>query len=856
MKQLYFLSLLFFCFVINAQSTRIISAKVVDNFNKPIAAVNVKDQQTKKGTSTDANGNFTIEVTNSKETTLRFSHIAYKTLSISVNILQSTNLVTLFDKEDQLADVVIAKRKIDNPAEVISILSEDFISKNEIISFEQAADYIPGLEIYAQTANLPNYAIRGITDETITPSANSRVSVFVDGLFKSKPNGSLRSVFDVETLEVTKGPQVDKYGKVTQAGAINLIQNKAQNNTSGKLSFGAGNFDEKYINGYFNTPIVKDKLFFRVSGLHQFRKGYVENTGEGADFNSTNTFALRTAFKYHFTDNTTLDVIANYQEDSPTTIGFKSIIIPQRDGNKDRFSGVELERGDELGLERYQRGVTALFNHHWSNWTLHANAAYEKFRSNEFLEIDGSPAPAALIQDLADGEVISTGWYLDYKGKKISSKIGMNLQSDYSKQNIALDLNEQSSFFILTGRPQETIQNGQINLQEQFLSPTEFLGLLFLLEQSGDLTLDQREQLTPLVAILGNSSLFTSVIDSQHNTSQNYSSDVYGNFAYNITSKLNIDAALRLTHDYIEGSTRVAPNEQATILPRPLGLLTGAFPNNVSPLTNGVLQVNRNYLSLTGSLAVDYEISNDVNVFATVARGRRPQALNYFSDDFRITNDEIVWNYELGLKSFMFDNKLSFNSSIYLLKFINFNTPVSDNIDNQTGQLNFNRDDTGKATSLGVEFDFNYFLNSETSIFGNYNYVDATIDNKDVNGKTSKFAGNQIRLTPKHAFTTGFHWQKEFAKDWQVYVRPNFSFKSEVFFTSANDERLRQHSYGLLNFRTGVVLKKNYELSFFMRNVLDREYINDAGNSGNQFSIPTTIAGAPRIFGWRLTASF
>ncbi len=856
MKQLYFIPLFLLSLLSYSQSNITLKAKVVDEFEIPISEVNIKELNSKNGTITDEDGNFEIELNSLEDAVLKFSHIAFRTINYSAKQLQQKKVIVLKSAHGQLADVVIAKRKIENPSEVITILSEDFLEQNQITDFELAADFVPGLEIYAQTANLPNYAVRGITDETITPSANSRVSVFVDGLFKSKPGGSLRSVFDAERLEVTKGPQVAKYGKGTQAGGINLIQNKAQNNTSGKITLGAGNFNEKFVNGYFNTPIVKDKLFFRVSGMHQFREGYVENTGEGEDFNSTNTFAFRTAFKYMFSENTSIDVIANYQEDSPSTVAFKSLVIPQRDGNLDRFSGVEHERaGDLLGLERYVRGVTALFNHNWGQWSLHGNAAYEKFRANEFLEVDGSPATAAVIQDLSLGEIFSTGWSVDYKGDKISSKLGVNFQSDYGKQSLALDLDEQNTFFVLLN-PENAVFNGQPSRRPNFLSPTEFLGLLFSLEQSGRISLAERQQLTPLAAVLGNTPLFTSVVDRQVNGSQNYSGDVYGNFAYKITDKLKADLALRLTYDRIEGSLFVPVSEQGQVIPRPLGILTGAFPNNVSIATAGVERLDDNFLALTGSLAIDYQVSNDINVFTSVSRGRRPQGINYFNGDFSIFEEEIVWNYEAGFKGFLFDNKLSLSASAYLLRFTNFSTSVSDVSENQTGQVNFNVDDTGKATYEGFEVDFNYFLNKETTIFGNYNYIDATIDDEDVNGNRSQFAGNQVRLTPKHAFTTGFNWKKEFTKNWDLYIQPNFTFKSDIYFTTTNEEQLRQHSYGLLNFRTGVIFSKKYELNFFMRNVLDRRYINDAGNSGNQFGIPTTIAGAPRMFGFRLSATF
>ena len=83
----------------------------------------------------------------------------------------------------------------------------------------------------------------------------------------------------------------------------------------------------------------------------------------------------------------------------------------------------------------------------------------------------------------------------------------------------------------------------------------------------------------------------------------------------------------------------------------------------------------------------------------------------------------------------------------------------------------------------------------------------------------------------------------------EVFFRPTYSFKSKVFFQEDNLPEISQDGYGLLNLRLGIRLDKTKELTFFVTNALDQEFIIDAGNTGQAFGIPTFIAGPPRFYG-------
>ena len=91
----------------------------------------------------------------------------------------------------------------------------------------------------------------------------------------------------------------------------------------------------------------------------------------------------------------------------------------------------------------------------------------------------------------------------------------------------------------------------------------------------------------------------------------------------------------------------------------------------------------------------------------------------------------------------------------------------------------------------------------------------------------------------------------------RLFVRPSYTWKSQVYFEEDNEPGIEQDGYGLLNLRAGVDLfNDRLEIAFYAKNVLDEEYIIDAGNTGGAFGIPTFIAGPPRFVGVQVTAGF
>jgi iron complex outermembrane receptor protein len=116
-------------------------------------------------------------------------------------------------------------------------------------------------------------AIRGIATTSYDPST----AVYIDGVNQFNLDTYLPNLFDVERIEVLRGPQGSLYGRNAMGGVINIITKQPTNYSSGSAELSLGNYGQKRMNLNIKTPIIKDKLFFGASGLYDARDGYYQN---------------------------------------------------------------------------------------------------------------------------------------------------------------------------------------------------------------------------------------------------------------------------------------------------------------------------------------------------------------------------------------------------------------------------------------------------------------------------------------------------------------------------------------------------------------------------------------------------
>ena len=817
---------------INAQNTGTFKGAITTEDGQPIVGANVQIKKLSLGTTSNEDGLFIFDKIKNDSYVVEVSYLGYNTVIKKITISNSVTLQNFILKESSymLEGVVVTsqKREQKNKDVPIAITSygTDFIENQGTFEYDALSEYVPGFQVQIQSVNNPGIVIRGITSDSGDSRVEPRVSIFQDGVSISKSRGSVVELYDIERVEVLKGPQGTLFGRGAQIGAMHIIQNKAKNETSGAVKVGYGNFNQVLTTGYYNTPLVADKLFFRAAAIYNSRDGFIKNVS-GGDLSGKETLAFRTSFKYLINDNTTLDVIANWQKDTPPGTSFKSGTFAPLGGDTNPNTFADLERGEELGLDRTVYGVTGVLKHEFNSvWDVTSTTAYRQFDSNEAFDADGTVAPALYFREISKGKQFSQEVRFNFDtDEKFRGFFGGNFFFEDGSQEVPWELDERS-FGMLLLNPAAFVVDGESSLLPNIPNDSATFGPI----AGAPLNSYNKETYT--------------------NFGKNYSGDVFADASYDVTDKLSLTLGLRATWENINAAYQV----EDAVTPSILGYLTGNYPNILFATTNGEkIEASDSFLSAVGRLAVNYEINDNITLFGTAARGRRPNVISVTATETNILSDETVMSYEIGAKSLFLNNRLQFDINAYMYDYANFQTTITKFED---GKLVSTPEDSGNASSFGFEVATQYVFTKSSSFFANYGYIDASFDDKDSNGNEQALAGNTFRLTPKHSFSFGFNINPKINKNLDFFFRPTYTYKSKVFFEETNLPNISQDGYGILNYKVGLTINKMYELGFYMNNALDKQYIIDAGNTGGAFGIPTFIAGAPRFFGAQLKVKF
>jgi outer membrane receptor protein involved in Fe transport len=830
LKILFTILMTTFMLTVNGQDKGVLKGHITTVQGEPVIGANILIKNTSSGTSADFDGNYEIKLVDGKSYDIVVSYIGYNTINKNVKISGVTTLNFILEESSYMLEGVLVtsqKREERNKDVPIAITSygTDFIDNQGTYEYDALSEYVPGFQVQIQSVNNPGIVVRGITSDSGDSRVEPRVSIFQDGVSISKSRGSVVELFDIERIEILKGPQGTLFGRGAQIGAMHIIQNKAKNENSGSFKVGYGNFNQILATGDANTILAQDKLFLRVAGIYNKRDGYIENLS-GGDLNGKETLAFRGSLKYLINDNTTLDVIGNWQHDTPPGTSFKSGTYAPAGGDLNPNTFADLERGEELGLDRTVWGVTGILKHNFNDvWDLTSTTAYREFDSNEAFDADGTAAPALFFNEISVGKQFSQEFRFNFDSNdKLRGFFGTNFFLEDGSQSVPWEYDERS-FFVLLASPEFFVVNGQ---------PT------YIPNIPND----------PAFGDLAGAPLNEYNKETYTNYGKNYSGDIFADASYDITEKLSLTVGLRATWENINAAYKVIDAET----PSYLGFLTGNYPNTLYASTNGEkIEASDNFLSAVGRFAVNYDINNQVTLFGTASKGRRPNVINVDADGYEVLSDETVLSYEIGAKSLFLNNRLQFDVNAYIYDYSNFQTSVTEFED---GVLTNTTVDSGNASSFGFEAAMQYAFTKNSSFFANYGYIDASFDDKDSNGNDQELAGNTFRLTPKNSFSLGFNINPSVNKNLNLFFRPTYTYKSKVYFEETNLPEISQDAYGLLNFRFGLNLYKKYEITFYMNNVLDEDYIIDAGNTGQAFGIPTFIGGAPRFYGAQLKANF
>lgn len=763
-------------------------------------------------------------------------------------------VVTAQKREQQIEDVPIA----------INAYSGDFLQAQGIVDYGDLGSLVPGLEVQTQSVSNPSISIRGITADLDDPTQEPRISLFQDGVSISRARGSSVEMFDLQRIEVLRGPQGTLFGRAAETGAIHIIQNKAREGRSGSFELGLGSDDQRRFTGHFNTDLGEN-VQGRIAAFYETRDGYMDNL-DGGTLQGKDTRAIRGALHFDIGEASGIDVILNYQKDTPPGTGFRSQVIPNLQGSLDPYTA-NSQRGNDLGTDRDVYGATVLGDFVLNDtWSLSTITGWRHFDGLDKFDADGSQADLIEFDEDARGRQFSQEFRFNYDaGGKFTGFLGTSFFDETAERDLHYQADERQLYALLS-------PDINRNLSALIGSAAAYYYFPILPVLNPNLTPNTSRtftwlpSLTPIVPPTPTNPGGFLQIPLNPDHRETFGNDVdiraielFADGTWQFNDQWSLTLGLRGSHEKVEYGYFAAPGNGSSLgflLSARGGPACGAPPctNLLFPATAGRLSASDSFTSWVGRAVLGFQVSDTLNTYASISRGRRPDMINVsdVTPEGEVIPAEIVWSYELGMKGSAADGRFVYDLSLFYYDYNNFQASVQ----NDTPPPFFVTTNAGKAHALG--FEASLFARFSDTINGwfNYGYIDGGFNAFDDDGTYQELAGNRFRMTPKQTVSLGLDWTIPLSNGDSLYVRPSWNWRGHVYFEDENQPGIEQDSYGLLNLRLGWRFNQNWDLGLWGNNLTNEEYLIDAGNTGLLFGIPTVIPGPDRSYGVSLRAKF
>ncbi len=755
-------------------------------------------------------------------------------------------VVTAQKREQRIADV---------PVTVTAVTGAKMAAIG-VNSLTEVAAYIPGLQIQEQSANNPGFVIRGITSDNGSSQQGARVTLYYNGIDISRSRGAYQDLYDLERIEVVKGPQATLFGTAAAVGAISVISAKPQPGVSGAINGSYGNFNRTQVSGFLNAG--NDVLAGRIAFGYKYRDGYVRNIAGDAnvpnqnqggvdqdDLNGQDQRGIRGSLRYRPSDSITADLVLTYDGQRNPGTAFKSRAYAPTGGQTGDYGYAELSGSPYSAAALGARKLGLDRNVYDANLTITADLSpgitfttvngYRRFDALEIFDADGGPAAYLEFAEDAKGDQWSHESRFAFEGPKYRASVGWNAFFENGFQRVPF-ATEEGTYLACSVAP-------------GYASIRTILNRAGIPTETGCVAANGTIPATRATSILtGGRATAIPYAAEFTNYGRNNTYSVFGDATYIPVPALELTAGARiLIEDRKSGYSSVQPNSVILAGVNIQTSLLGTANTNGSKFV-----AEKSFTAILPRFNALLKLNDAVNLYATISKGRRSPVVQLAAQrttfgvgpDLKIIPEEKVWNYEGGIKGSI--GPFSGAASVFYQTYDGFQVSITNNGVTTTQSA-------GSAKNLGVELEGNLKLASYLTAFGSFAYIDGGIGDDSANGV---FAGNRFRLQPETTASGGLMLRLPVGGA-TLYATPSINYRTKVFFELPNSQAVSTPGYTLVNARAGLEFAQGrYSVGGFVRNATNKRYLIDAGNVGASFGVPTYIAGEPRFYGVELGAKF
>ena len=715
-------------------------------------------------------------------------------------------IVTASKREQNLRDV---------PAS-ISAIGGGTLQQEAIFNLVDLNAKVPGLQISPNNTDVA-ISLRGVGHSLFSPSAENSVALHLDGVYLSRPSAGLSAFFDVDRVEVLRGPQGSLYGRNATGGAINVISNGPTSTLSGFGSVLVANYQRVDVEGAVGGPIIGDDVTARIGGYyHRRNNGFGTNLTTGAKVDDLKEYGGKAAIKARLGEQLTVTLRGDYyhandgygeyhafgpvRQPFPGAVPLAELLGGTRSPDV-RDTNFDVDNRRRMNLW----GVSGEVNYKLNDAvSLKSLTAYRRTKSYYQTDVDGTNLP------------VFSPFFIDTKANQFSEELQLNVKKGPA--------------YLIVGAYYFHEKVDSVNFINSYLGgglPT--LGIPRILP-----------------APFG-------VFDQEASLKTNAKA-VFANLDLTITDRLSLGAGLRY-------STERKSNDGFNIAFFPQ---FAAYPG----VGYDTVDDSRKSSGTTPNANIKYKLTETLNVYASVSRGFKSG--EWISGTSQYARPERVWAYEAGVKGAVFDRALNFSLAGFYynykdLQVQRIQTPLS-LLENAPG---------GKLK--GIEGEASLRLPYEFSVDGNFTYLDTKIkgfitQNPNILGTpTQDLTGNRFPFAPKFTYNLGLEKRLELGDLGGGVARFEYQHTSTTYLDIFNSrEAAFRRPYTILNASYRQKLANGLSVLFWGKNLTNKtiklyEIVNQIPNlivrdpTGAPLPVASTSVGnlnEPRTYGMTVRFDF
>jgi iron complex outermembrane recepter protein len=727
---------------------------------------------------------------------------------------------------------VTARRRRENVQDVpipVTVLSGQQLETSGTNKVQQLQYQVPSTSIYLANPRQAAISIRGLGNNPANDGLVDSVGIYIDGVYLDRSAMASFGLFDLDQVEVLRGPQGTLFGKNTTAGAINITTNKPTFDWESGLEADFGTYDTAEYTGFVSGPIAGTWLAARLSFDIDNHTGYVQDI-YGGSYNGLGRDAFRAQLLY--------------QPDAQFSI---------------RTIG-------EYGIERDDSGFSIMYSEGPSNpansafntfakWTVHAGVM--PIINPDAFQTDAN-GPQLMRQ--SEGAFTTDAEWKTSAGYTLTSITGLRLW-DFQPHNNNMDgIAPPAS----NGLPisQQDINNDKEVSQELRLAspiggPIDYVaGFYYFWNQLlGDSQTWYGADYSTV--FFGNPALNGAISNIFTNPTTN-SVALFGQANWHITNRLTLTAGLRETFE----QNSISINRPALIGGTP------PLPITTLPYRGGDTIQNWNPSRL---LSLSYKITPDVLGYVSLAQSSKAGGFNspavpgqsgttFLPISTLVVYPETANDAEAGIKSSWFDNKLTLNGDAFYTRVTNYQ--ANSYIQTTIGAVPVLQN-VGAVITNGFEVEATArpFEGLSLSGYGSWDpaYYESFDNAPSAQGSispTQNLSGSPVVGAPRWTGGISGTYTWPMGPNLVAYAYANYAYKSGQYGYIDNSPYSWIKPYGLADFRLGMIIRDRYEVAAWVQNAFDTPNFYSVATLAGGLGGYTAAPGVPRVAGITLRVRF